>query len=124
MTFKNVPLEFNHSPEGLKWLSKAWSAYTRTSLSQKDVLHMLKMAEHAHAQKSNKTETTVNHVVLNRNGKPYKLDDEVIVVKKGHERYNQIGEVWKIRNYNNDPKVSVCFDGDVCGFDPEEIDLY
>ncbi|HAS89849.1 MAG TPA: hypothetical protein DCS48_11185 [Desulfovibrio sp.] len=239
---KDVPLKFHHSPEGLEWLSEVWSAYTRTSLSPKNVLHMLKIAEmlcgtkaeelprqldffdefqeepllqqfwnifeefkedlnHSsnsasiaislkhfckfcdekklapfdrnslikwlpystryelldssrsmksrlwrknvrcwvfknknedlpeaktgpeYVQKSNITEATVKHIVLNRRGKPYKLGDEVIVLNEGHPRYNQIGEVCKIRNYDDTPKVSVCFDGCIGRYDPEEIDL-
>ena len=64
----------------------------------------------------------MEHIVLNKYGKPYKVGDEVIVVNPMRTMYDQIGEVHKVRNYDEDPRVSVVFEcGNVYSFRPEDI---
>ncbi|WP_027179792.1 hypothetical protein [Maridesulfovibrio bastinii] len=67
--------------------------------------------------------TAMKNVVLNRYGKPYKIGDEVIVVNKDKPNFDKIGEVSKLINYNDNPKVSVSFDGDIFNYKPEDIDF-
>ena len=53
----------------------------------------------------------------------FKLGEDVIVIKSGSEMHDKIGVVWKIRNYNDNPKISVSFDGVIFNYKPEELDL-
>tara|TARA_B100000683_G_scaffold170655_1_gene164410 strand:- start:211 stop:378 length:168 start_codon:yes stop_codon:yes gene_type:complete len=43
----------------------------------------------------------------------FKLGEDVIVIKESSENYDRIGVVWKLRNYNDNPKISVSFDGEM-----------
>lgn len=64
----------------------------------------------------------MNHVVLKKNGNPYRLLDEVKVINPDHPMYGKYGEICTIRNYDNSPNISVRFiDGDVYSCKPEEI---
>ncbi|AMK11212.1 hypothetical protein [Pseudodesulfovibrio indicus] len=53
----------------------------------------------------------------------FKLGEDVIVIKDGSENYGKYGVVWKIRNYNDNPKISVSFDGEIFNYRPEDLDL-
>ncbi len=53
----------------------------------------------------------------------FKLGEDVIVIKEGSENYDRIGVVWKLRNYNDNPKISVSFDGEIFNYRPEDLDL-
>lgn len=64
----------------------------------------------------------MNHVVLKKNGTPYRLREEVKVINPNHPMYNKYGEIFKIRNYDNSPIISVEFiDGEVYSCLPEDI---
>ena len=64
----------------------------------------------------------MEHVVLNKYGKPYKVGDEVIVIDINHSMHNKVGEIHKVRNYDNDPRLSVVFEcGNVYGCKPEQL---
>lgn len=51
------------------------------------------------------------------------LDEEVIVIKPNTHCYDKIGTVWKITQILGGPKISVCFDGEVYNFKPEDLTL-
>lgn len=53
----------------------------------------------------------------------FKLGEDVIVIKEGSENYDRIGVVWKLRNYNDNPQISVSFDGEIFNYRPEDLDL-
>ncbi|MBL3580799.1 hypothetical protein [Oleidesulfovibrio alaskensis] len=53
----------------------------------------------------------------------FELGEDVIVIKEGSENFNRIGVVWKLRNYNDNPKISVSFDGEIFNYRPEDLDL-
>lgn len=54
----------------------------------------------------------MNHIVLNEYGQPFEIDDEVVVTGRDHPMYGRRGKIFKIRNYDNVPKISVVFE---CG---------
>lgn len=53
----------------------------------------------------------------------FKLGEDVIVIKAGSDNFDSIGVVWKLRNYNDNPQISVAFDGDIFNYSPEDLDL-
>lgn len=70
----------------------------------------------------------MDHVVLNQYGSPFKLDDDVVITNPSHPMYKKYGKIWKIRNYNNEPKISVIFeywnhDGEVFTCVPSDLML-
>ena len=66
----------------------------------------------------------MEHVVLNKYGKPFELGEEVIINNPNHSVYDQIGEIYRIRNYDNQPKLSIIFEcGNVYKCKPQDIIL-
>ncbi len=64
----------------------------------------------------------MEHIVLNKNGKPFNIGDEVIINNLDHAMHNEIGEICKIRNYDDRSKVSVIFEcGNVYCCKPQDL---
>lgn len=64
----------------------------------------------------------MEHIVLSTYGKSYEVGDEVIITDTEHSMYDQIGEIHKVRNYDNNPKLSVVFEcGNVYSCDPSQL---
>lgn len=53
----------------------------------------------------------MEHVVLAKFGRPYKVGEEVIITNPKHTMCDKSGEITKIRNYNDVPKIWVMVDG-------------
>lgn len=65
----------------------------------------------------------MKHIVLNKYGRPYKVGEEVIIINPDHSMYDQIGEIFTIRNYDDRPKISVELqDGQVYSCKPDDIE--
>lgn len=53
-----------------------------------------------------------------------KIDEDVIVINQQKSKYNEIGQIWKVKVLDNGGiKVSVCFDGEVYNYKPEDLVL-
>lgn len=64
----------------------------------------------------------MRHIVLDKYGNPYKIGEDVIIVNSEHSQYDQIGQIHKLRNYDNNPKISVILEcGNVYSCKPEDI---
>ena len=67
---------------------------------------------------------SMEHIVLNKYGKPFNIGDEVIINNPDHAMHNEIGEIFKIRNYDDRPKISVIFEcGNVYRCMPQDLIL-
>lgn len=49
--------------------------------------------------------------------------EDVIVLKNGAEKYDQIGQIWKVNESFGSVKVSVSFDGEIFNFNLDELTL-
>lgn len=66
----------------------------------------------------------MKHIVLNKYGKPFNLGDEVIINNPEHAMHNEIGEICKIRNYDDRPKISVIIEsGSIYSCKPQDLIL-
>lgn len=65
------------------------------------------------------------HIVNGPYGHRYKAGDDVIINKSGHRQHDQLGKVITVRNYDDNPKITVTFEGgfDTAKFSPEELIL-
>lgn len=64
----------------------------------------------------------MRHVVLDRNGTPYKIGEDVIIINPDHSQHDQIGQIYKLRNYDSKPRISVILEcGNVYSCKPEDI---
>lgn len=52
-----------------------------------------------------------------------KVGQTVCVVKPNSPRHNQIGEIWKVRAYDDNIRISVSFDGDIYSFELADLRL-
>lgn len=57
------------------------------------------------------------------NEKYFVIGEDVIVINRQHQQFDQIGQVWKINRYTNPPTVSVSFEGQVYRFNMVDLVL-
>jgi hypothetical protein len=60
-------------------------------------------------------------IVLNKYGRAYKLNEEVVVTNPKHSMYDKWGKICAIRNFDGTPKISVRIDGHIYRCTPEDI---
>ena len=51
------------------------------------------------------------------------VGEEVIVMNPDSPKFNQIGEIWKVKKNHDVLKISVCFDGEICSFPATDLIL-
>jgi len=67
----------------------------------------------------------MEHIVLDKSGRPYKVGQEVIITNPDHAMYDKIGSIFQIRNYDNNPKIQVQTpDGQAGICKPDDFILY
>lgn len=48
---------------------------------------------------------------------------DVLVINPEHQRYDQLGQIWKINKYVVPAKVLVCFEGEIYSFRIDDLCL-